>query len=255
MSKNKFQISIANPCSENWELMTPTEKGRFCGSCQKAVVDFTEMTDKEIANVIKKNKSNSCGRFTANQLKKSIEIPQEHIFIDFLSHSFFRNVAMLSGIALLGSYNTFAQEKVKSVMVQNKTINEPNLIVENKQLINSNIIFKGVVKSSNDSITLEGATIKIINTNKQTITNSKGEFTLDLTDLNINKEFSVEISFIGYVNKKEILNLSKIPQNQTYFINEDIDALNEVIFVGYYKPISEPNKKEIKPKVIKFKKK
>ena len=35
-------------CSEDWNNMKPCEQGRFCGSCQKTVVDFTEKSDAEI---------------------------------------------------------------------------------------------------------------------------------------------------------------------------------------------------------------
>jgi hypothetical protein len=37
----KFQLQIPEPCHEDWNKMTPVHKGRFCDSCEKAVVDFT----------------------------------------------------------------------------------------------------------------------------------------------------------------------------------------------------------------------
>jgi len=32
MSK-KFQLQIREPCHEDWDKMTPVDKGRFCDSC------------------------------------------------------------------------------------------------------------------------------------------------------------------------------------------------------------------------------
>lgn len=44
----EFQLSINEPCHENWEHMLPDEKGKFCLSCQKVVHDFTQKTKEEI---------------------------------------------------------------------------------------------------------------------------------------------------------------------------------------------------------------
>lgn len=43
-----FQLSINEPCHENWDRMLPDEKGKFCLSCQKVVHDFTQKTKEEI---------------------------------------------------------------------------------------------------------------------------------------------------------------------------------------------------------------
>ena len=77
MSKNpSIQISIPNPCHEDWNKMTPVDKGRFCDSCQKNVIDFSRSSDREIAEAVKKNK-NLCGRFRSNQVGRDLFIPKE----------------------------------------------------------------------------------------------------------------------------------------------------------------------------------
>jgi len=79
MSK-KLQLQIPAPCHENWESMTPVEKGCFCGSCQKQVVDFSDMSDREIAMFFKRPSTGSvCGRFMQDQLNRDIEIPGKRI--------------------------------------------------------------------------------------------------------------------------------------------------------------------------------
>ncbi|MES1223720.1 MAG: T9SS type A sorting domain-containing protein [Bacteroidota bacterium] len=79
MSKH-IQLSISDPCHENWDNMTSVEKGKFCGSCQKQVVDFTNMSDREVAQFFKKPSTGSvCGRFMQDQLGRSIEIPKKRI--------------------------------------------------------------------------------------------------------------------------------------------------------------------------------
>jgi len=79
MSK-KIQIAIAEPCHENWDAMTPDQQGRFCGSCQKQVVDFTNMSDRQLAEFFKKPSTGSvCGRFMTDQLERDIDIPRKRL--------------------------------------------------------------------------------------------------------------------------------------------------------------------------------
>jgi hypothetical protein len=68
------QIHISQPCHENWHNMTPKEQGRFCGSCEKIVVDFSKMSDKEMLNHLSKAVGQPvCGRFANDQLNRKIE--------------------------------------------------------------------------------------------------------------------------------------------------------------------------------------
>ena len=41
------EIRIPEPCNENWEGMTPEQRGRFCGACQKKVHDLSAMSESE----------------------------------------------------------------------------------------------------------------------------------------------------------------------------------------------------------------
>ena len=75
----KFQLSIPEPCHENWDAMKPAERGRFCGSCQKTVVDFTAMSDRQLAEFFKKPASSVCGRFHNDQLNREVELPKKRI--------------------------------------------------------------------------------------------------------------------------------------------------------------------------------
>ncbi len=70
--KPAIQLQIPKPCHENWDSMHPTEQGRFCLSCQKEVIDFRLMTDKEILDYISKANRQSCGRFGSEQLNREL---------------------------------------------------------------------------------------------------------------------------------------------------------------------------------------
>ena len=106
MSK-KIQLSIPTPCHEDWDNMTPVARGKFCGSCQKQVVDFSNMSDREIAQFFKNPSIGSvCGRFMQDQLERNIEIPKKRIpWVRY----FFQMVTP----AFLVSMRATAQGKVK----------------------------------------------------------------------------------------------------------------------------------------------
>src|SRR5882724_8501055 len=70
-----LQLQIPTPCHEDWQTMTPNEQGRHCMSCQKTVVDFTMMSDREILSFISKSSNNICGRIANDQLERPISIP------------------------------------------------------------------------------------------------------------------------------------------------------------------------------------
>ena len=73
----KFTLSVTSPCHQNWEQMTPDQQGRFCASCQKTVVDFTAMSDRQIIEYFQKTNVSTCGRFYRDQLNREVIAPKK----------------------------------------------------------------------------------------------------------------------------------------------------------------------------------
>ena len=80
------RLKIETPCHEDWTKMSPNKEGRHCGLCDKTVVDFTVMSQEDIANYVTHySKAQICGRILVpkkkepaiqiklNQLYKNIE--------------------------------------------------------------------------------------------------------------------------------------------------------------------------------------
>lgn len=82
----RLKLEIENPCSENWDQMMPDEKGRFCMSCTKQVIDFSKMTDQELIRFFKQNrKTEMCGQLSSSQLGRVlIESPRRRWLSYFL---------------------------------------------------------------------------------------------------------------------------------------------------------------------------
>lgn len=54
--------------------MTLAEKGRHCKSCDKVVVDFSSMTDAQIAEYFTSYTGSTCGRISITQLNRDIPL-------------------------------------------------------------------------------------------------------------------------------------------------------------------------------------
>lgn len=100
-----MRISINNPCHENWDAMTPNEKGAFCLSCQKTVVDFSKKTVSEIKDFFTQvpETESVCGRFEEEQLT---DMTFDHFHKQFQKWAFFKKAAVIMffifGMSLFG---------------------------------------------------------------------------------------------------------------------------------------------------------
>ena len=137
-----MKIYIPEPCHENWGVMTPNEQGRFCGSCQKTVVDFTNFSAEDIQNYFTKHYGQKvCGRFKQQQLNSiDIQIPS---FI-FNQISFSRKFAL----ALLLVFGTTLFSCTDN-QGQPATLGEVKLIDTTKTKIDTVSIEKHVIEPNN----------------------------------------------------------------------------------------------------------
>ncbi|HEY0031206.1 MAG TPA: energy transducer TonB [Bacteroidia bacterium] len=79
-------FSVPDPCHESWQNMLPQQNGRYCGSCQKVVVDFTNKTNQEILDYINANSGKKmCGTFKKQQLPQIPPPPHHEKSIRFLA--------------------------------------------------------------------------------------------------------------------------------------------------------------------------
>ena len=45
-------LPIGSPCTVDWRVMKPSEKGRFCGDCKKVVHDLSRMREREARDLV-----------------------------------------------------------------------------------------------------------------------------------------------------------------------------------------------------------
>ena len=213
MPKN-IKISIPIPCHENWNAMTPVDKGRFCASCQKKVFDFTKSSDREIALILK-NIDNACGRFTNHQLNRDLVIPKEK------SSLWMAASAAIVSFLTIGLHNSVAQQ-LKNISTQS-TYSKNKKTKKKRPTYISEITVNGRVIDI-DSISVPSANVRIMRTNKVVSADSNGNFSI-----NVYKGDTIEVSFTGMLTKnitikddKNLIILLDVNPESPFQINQTI---------------------------------
>jgi hypothetical protein len=211
--KNKFQIAIPKPCHANWEMMTKNQKGKFCASCQKNVIDFTKASDSEILLTYNQNEK-LCGRFSNFQINRKLITPKDRKSIWLIV------AASIMTFLSIGNQEVKAQESIKIDLTDTKTISDSTAIKPRKGTKN----FIGVVFDENKN-PLPGTTIGIKNSKISTNANENGEFTIHAKKGDI-----LIFSYVGYENVE--LKLKDNDTSLKIYLNNP-DVLGEVIIVKY----------------------
>jgi hypothetical protein len=71
-----IKIQIPEPCTQDFSKMHPLPGGRYCDHCERTVVDFRGMTDREIVRIYQQRQGRVCGIFKDNQLDRALPLPQ-----------------------------------------------------------------------------------------------------------------------------------------------------------------------------------
>ncbi len=168
-----MKIQIEEPCHENWDEMTPKEKGRFCGACQKIVLDMTKYSDQEIIDFFKDKKYNVCGQLEENQVDREL-VPNRESKVSKMSKGLI--AASLAGV-VIGSSTVNAQSS--DIPMENRENQGSDEEKSDELRLDETVIFsiKGKVVDEKGN-PIEGATV-IINTDKAK-TGKDGKFLLSL---------------------------------------------------------------------------
>ncbi|MEF3077979.1 energy transducer TonB [Winogradskyella poriferorum] len=132
-----YSISIPKPCHEDWSKMTPNEKGRFCKSCTKTVVDFTKMSPDAIQDYLHNNKDQRiCGHIKQSQLDSiNLRIPEAVIHQNQSFHRLFLLALLISmGMTLFSCEDENGQKKkIESVEVVETKAKVKDSIIDEPQ--------------------------------------------------------------------------------------------------------------------------
>jgi len=222
----KIQLHIPEPCYENWEKMSASERGRFCASCQKEVIDFTGMSDQQLVQFFRKPSAGSiCGRLNQDQLETDIRIPQKRI--PWLKY-FFRFTLP----AFLVSMKATAQGQIRFSMSDTVLIKPQNVVsksamknCENPKALTSVEIKGRVVDEAGTGIAY--ASVVVEGTITGTVCDSQGDF--NLKTVQSVKQPVLLFSAVGYSHQAVPLKSGINKVNNLIVTLKPLPALGEVV--------------------------
>ena len=226
-----FHLSIDKPCQKNRDNFLKTKNGGFCSSCQKEVIDFTKMTDKEVRDYFKfKANRNTCGMLKASQIKTYY--PEQ-----YKKQSIWLGATILGGILSLLPIDGKGQSVLSFDVYKTEQTPAP----KNLPVIYDSLTLSGVVYSIHDKSALPGINVILKGTNIGAVTDIDGKYSFDIPSDTV--DYIIEFSFIGLksVEKKR----SDIQSNSlVVYMEESLEILGELVVVGgvgYSKPFSVRN--------------
>ncbi|MGF2413443.1 carboxypeptidase-like regulatory domain-containing protein [Ferruginibacter sp.] len=199
----QIQLSIPEPCHQNWQQMTPTQQGRFCNACAKQVIDFSVMSDAQVLNYFSNLKNEKvCGRAFSDQLERTIAMPKYPRKKMF----WYWNYAAMLFLFFSKSNTAKAQGAVKIVNpapshlkvgdLKNTTVKKTGT-----GIALSKFFIKGTI-TDEDGQPVSFASIRIANKSIGTSADEEGKFSVELDRLDI----TLRISAIGYEVKEWVIN-------------------------------------------------
>ena len=192
-------IQLKFQCNESWEKMPTSEKGKFCGKCERNIHDLTDKSESEIHQLYNANKGKLCGKIKPQQLNNSM-------------YQQYRTKLAKFCLAL---FLVFGGHIFKSeIKAQSNKINSKTTVQDNNA---AHYIINGIVLEEETDEPLMFATVyyEVEGTLYRTTTNFDGSYILKINKRLVPSD-SIDLNFkyIGYIDLKIVdLELNKSVHN------------------------------------------
>ena len=192
----KIQLSIPEPCHEDWDNLSISRQGKYCQLCRKEVIDFTGMSDRQVLKIIGSSE-NVCGRVVEDQLGRDLLYPKKNNFI-------FKHAWKLLVPTFLLSKGAIAQGGITKIeptrfSITPRTTTTPSCTIRMGGVasgigIEKNFTFSGILTDSTTGDPIKNASIII--QSKGVRADNEGRFRI--RGKTINSSVMVELSAVGY---------------------------------------------------------
>jgi hypothetical protein len=209
-----MKLQIPEPCPQKWEGMTSiNEKERFCTSCAKNIIDFSVQTDRQIKKAIYTSSGNLCGKFSSDQLNRSLD-------------NYFPNLRaiVLSGLLLNVTANLNGQVEMKAPQEQSISTSDPSYVV-----------IKGRIKDTISPQLSGDLRVELNGFHLYCLPNSSGDFQFQVPRKSVPELISLTVrkgnayKVYSELNPNEFIDIS-VSLHPIYI---DEDFINALSMIGY----------------------
>jgi hypothetical protein len=222
-------LHIPTPCTQNWHAFPQNATGGFCSQCSKTVIDFTQLTDKELYEALQKgNNGNTrkiCGRFTQTQLNRAISY-----------HAPYQTTKLnkiLAGLIVLGTTQAEFPNEAKAnniEIVSNKgRADHKKAQAQDKAKTDSTKFIEGrIVDDKLNPIAY--ASVYFKDKNIGVTTNNNGQFKLMVPD-SYKRKLTIQVSAAGYEPKEMSFTKKQLPVKRELTMKLAEEFMGEVVIV------------------------
>lgn len=229
MTQYSYTFSIDQPCSENWQQMSVTERGKFCHSCTKEVIDFSSLTDEEIIRTIEQAKGLVCGRFHPKQLNRPMQLSYYVKRPSSLR-------AILAGIALL----TIIAPGMTACDTSDVKTEQHDGSSQKQDLIPLDPrVYKGQLINTTDSLPVTNAEIMLVNTSQKVKPDAQGCFEFPLDDSLSNTFVTINVYIPEVGTNVYMIDALSINEHQREVIYVEANVCEPTMVLGNVSYIKE----------------
>jgi hypothetical protein len=224
-------LHIPTPCTQNWHAFPQNATGGFCSQCSKTVIDFTQLTDKELYEALKQgNQGNTgkiCGRFTQTQLNRAINYQAPHktkfnkilagLIVLGTTQAEFPNEAKATNIEIVSNKGR-ADHKKDKAQAQDKAKTDSTKFIEGR-----------IVDDKLNPIAY--ASVYFKDKNIGVTTNNYGQFKLMVPD-SYKRKLTIQVSAAGYEPKEMSFNKKQLPVKRELTMKLSEEFMGEVVIVS-----------------------
>jgi hypothetical protein len=222
----KLTLHIPTPCTQNWNSFPQKATGGFCSQCSKTVIDFTQLSDKELYQALN-NPGKICGRFSQSQLNRDIL---------FTNNQYLKFHKILAGLLIIGTTQTGIANEAQAQTNTTKTPIEiiaengreapkksPKLATDTTKFIEGKILDEVLNPIAYASVTLKDKKIGVT-------TNSKGQFKILVPD-SYKRKITIQVSAVGFDPKEYTISKKELPLKNNLTLKLANAFMGEVVIV------------------------